>query len=91
MLTIETEYPQGNKQYNFDTRKGKHSYQCHNNNKPGKKKTTTTPPPCHWIYNLTWGDPNDKVGESYHIYLIKRPTSNKRPPRISAHPVGRKS
>ena len=27
----------------------------------------------------------------YRIYSIKRPTSNKRPPRISAHPEGRKS
>ena len=27
----------------------------------------------------------------YRIYSIKRPTSNKRPHRISAHPVGRES
>ena len=28
---------------------------------------------------------------TYRIYSNKRPTSNKRPPRISAHPKGRKS
>ena len=28
---------------------------------------------------------------NYRIYSNKRPTSNKRPPRISAHPKGRKS
>ena len=29
--------------------------------------------------------------KDYRIYSIKRPTSNKRPPRISSHPLGRKS
>ena len=32
-----------------------------------------------------------RFGGAYRIYSNKRPASNQRPPRISAHPKGRKS
>ena len=44
-----------------------------------------------YMYHYTCSIIVLRVLGKYHIYLNKRPTLNKHPPQISAHPKGRKS